>query len=91
MLRFLIYILLAVTGVQMKGRMKYDSDHIKELCDELIGLGIPIDSDTMKLIIKMQEDDFFEITKEIDTDLEYKKIINRINSGKSSHFKCDLL
>lgn len=65
--------------------MKYNSDHIKDLCDELFGLGITVDPDTMKSIIKMQEDDFLEITKELDPDLEYRKIIHRINNGHTSH------
>jgi hypothetical protein len=60
--------------------MPCKSENIEELCNELQELGIDLDSRTMKLIVQMQEQDFRNLTKDIDIASEFKNLLSKINN-----------
>ena len=58
--------------------MSSKSDHITELCNELLELGINLEPKTMELILKMQDQDFRNHTKEVDPAVELEHLLSKI-------------
>ena len=58
--------------------MSSKSDHIIELCNELLELGIDLEPKTMELILKMQGQDFRNHTKEVDPAVEFEHLLSKI-------------
>ncbi len=59
--------------------MKINPERIKELCHELLELGITVNQATMESILKMQEEDFQRISEGIDPEAEYDHFLSRIS------------
>ena len=58
--------------------MSSKSEHIIELCNELLELGIDLEPKTMELFLQMQEQDFSNLTKGVDTAVEFEHLLSKI-------------
>ena len=67
--------------------MNWKSEHIGKLCKELLELGINLEPKTMELILRMQEQDFRNLTKGVDTATEFEHLLSKIKTLKSSQIK----
>ena len=58
--------------------MSSKSEHIIELCNELLELGIDLEPKTMELILKMQDQDFRNLTSDVDPAVEFEHLLSKI-------------
>ena len=58
--------------------MSWKSEQITELCKELVELGINLEPKALELILHMQEKDFKNLTKEVDTAAEFEHLLSKI-------------
>lgn len=63
--------------------MNSKSDHIIKFSKELLELGIDIELKTLKLILRMQEQDFKNYTDGVDSAVEFEKLLSKIESNRN--------